>query len=660
MRAMVAQKGKSMLLVSKAKKLLVKVLKILLQLPVAGPLVAKFSVLALQISNKFNEKIKGFTDRLPLSLISTKFEVNEYNWTALLSYYMSLKNILENISIKPKISILIPVYKVKPEYLQETLQSVAIQIYENWEICIVDDCSGDSRLLELIESFHKTYPGKIKFSQNEVNSHISITSNNCLKLAAGEYIALLDHDDRLYPHSLAEIVRFINLHDSPDILYSDERLCDAAGEPLHDAYFKPDWSPFMHLCMNYTTHLSAYRTELVRQVGGFLKGYEGSQDHDLMLRMVEATSKPVVHIPFVLYQWRAHPESTAMSISSKPYAAIAGEKAVRDHLNRRNRPAKVNWEKVTQHYKIDFELPPTRPLVSIIIPTKNHYELISRCVESIFKKTSYPSYELIIVDNGTTEIAALNFLNSLEKASEKKVKILKDSRPFNFARMNNDAARVANGEYLLFLNNDTEVITPGWIEEMLMIAQFPEVGAVGPKLLFPTGRIQHAGVMLTDRSIAQHVGIDSESTHPLYCNALNTMREVSALTAACLLTKKSTFFEVSGFDEIWVPNGYGDIDFCIKLKHRSKSCIFTPHAELYHHESPTRKKSVELFERYYMISKHGLELMNDPFLNPFLLRMPYFYIDHSFTGHELSAAAFAKLLSVPKGLWTPETLRYGH
>lgn len=524
------------------------------------------------------------------------------------------------LPIKPKFSVLIPLYKVKPAYFKKTLQSVELQGYENWEVCIVDDDSKMVELDNIVEEFSHKHPGKVKYAKHATNQHISHTSNSCLKLASGDYVALLDHDDLLLPNALGEMVRFINMYDCPDILYSDERVIDANGRRRNIPYHKPDWSPFMHLVKNYTTHLTVYKRELVDKVGGFRPGFEGSQDHDLMLRMTEATTRPVVHVPFLLYHWRAHPESTAAGISAKPYAAIAGEKAVAEACIRRGRPADVTYETVTGHYRIDFHLPAKSPLVSIIIPTKNSFELVRACLESVFELSTYPNFEVIVVDNGSTDARCLEyFREQSSKRGEAKFRLVSWDAPFNFAQLNARGVEEARGEYYLFLNNDTEVITPNWIEELLRHAQFPDVGAVSCKLLYPDGLIQHAGVALSGRDIANNIGLMSKRDDNRNASALLSVHEVSAVSAACLLCRKEAYHSVNGFEEVYIPNGYGDVDFCLNLRKKGLLCIYTPHAELRHHESKTRRKNIEAFERLYMVKKWGQELILDPYLSPHML-----------------------------------------
>lgn len=615
----------------------------LLETEFLGRLSRKLAWITMRVTDKIARRTHQIHMNLPyVQKLDKKVWPNRLEM--LEKYYEHTANIVAEMPFQPKISIVIPVYKVDPGYFWECLQSVAIQSYKNWELCMVDDCSNKPEIIKVVEEFQSRFPDQVKFRINESNSHISITSNNALELATGEYVGLLDHDDRLYPNTLAEVVRYINLKNEPDILYSDERTIDEHGNKLNDSYRKPDWSPFMHLSMNYTTHFSVYRRELLRKIGGFRKGFEGSQDHDLMLRAVENSEKPVVHIPFCLYQWRAHPLSTAASMDTKPYAAIAGEKAVTEALARRGRPAKVTYEPLTYHYKIDFELPTELPLISIVIPNKNSYELLKNCLESIFEKSTYPNIEIIIVDNGSSEKSVLELY---EQYTKSKVGFRTFTNPsyFNFGKMVNFGVSQAKGDYVLLLNNDTTVIEPRWIEEMLSIAQNPEVGAVGAKLLFPKGNIQHAGIVLTGTRIAEHAGIGLAEDHALYCNVLNTLHECSAVSAACLLISKSKYLEVGGLSETYLPNGYGDVDFCIKLTRKGYSHVLTPYARLYHHESPSRGGTIEHFERFYLMQTYPNEIFNDPFLNPVMARGNGFNTDHFYETLDLTASEFRYFLN---------------
>lgn len=569
------------------------------------------------------------------------------------NYFKSLKAVTDNLPYRPKISVLMPIYKVKIEYLKEAIDSVVAQVYENWEICATDDCSNDPVISNMLNSYKEKYPERFRFTTHLENRHISHASNSCLQLAEGDYIALLDHDDRLYPNALGEMVRYINLHQGPEVLYSDEEVIDSTGEIASIPFFKPDFSPNLHLAVNYTTHLSLYNRALIERIGGFRPGFEGSQDHDLMLRATEATTKPIVHVPFYLYQWRAHEQSTAGSLDSKPYAAHAGVKAVQEAIVRRGRPGLVRWETTTCHYRVTYDIKTPHPLVTIIIPTKNGFDYLSKCVNSILQKTSYQNYEIIIVNHDTTEPRCLDLFDSLV-SGHSNIRILPISGPFNFAKFNNLGAREARGEYLILLNNDTEVIEPDWIQEMLGLAQWPEIGAVGGKLLYSDGTIQHGGIILMDRQLAGHKGALLEDGDDMYINILNTIHEVFGVTGACLMISREKYLKVGGLDEVWVPNGWGDVHFAIKLREAGYSSVYTPYAKLYHHESPTRGANLEYFERFYLIEKYGNHFLNDPYLNPNLMRQGDMAPNPDYLGLELYKSYFDFFLTHDKVEWTKD------
>ena len=551
------------------------------------------------------------------------------------NYYKCLGNIVDSFSYQPKISILIPIYKVKLRYLKQTLRSVVIQKYQNWEICAVDDASGDKRIKDCLNEYAKLFPDKFKYKIHQNNQHISETSNTALSMATGEYVGLLDHDDLIYPNALAEMVRFINYHEMPDILYSDERVVNGDGDPASLPFFKPDYLPQLHLAVNYTTHFSIYKKSLLDKIGGFRKGYEGSQDHDLMLRAVESAENPVVHVPLVLYQWRAHEDSTANDISTKNYAITNGQKAVEDALRRRKRKATVKFNKQTLHYDIDYKLINPDILVSIIIPNKNNQKLLEKCIQSIISKRRKVNFEIIIVDNQSTDEPLLRMYDEYQEAYDF-IKIKKYEKPFNFAAINNFAAGNAQGEFIVFLNNDTEILSENWLNKLIQLAQFPEIGSVGAKLLYPNGLVQHAGILLLGRKVAGHAWINRLKDVSEYMNFLNTIHEVTAVTAACLCIEKKKFIEVGGFDEKWVPNGWGDVDFGLKLCEAGYSNIFTPQVEVRHYESPSRGYSLEYFEHFHIIQKYGGPLMKDKFLHPFFLRSTNFDIDHDFLTYDLN------------------------
>ncbi len=565
--------------------------------------------------------------------------------SSLLRYYRNLQESISRLPIQPKISVLIPVYKVKIDFLRECLASLAAQVYKNWEACIVDDYSQDPEIKEVLEEFAQKYPDKVRLYFNESNLHISRTTNRALEMATGEYAALLDHDDRLLPNALGEMVRFMNLHASPDILFSDECVIDEKGHVL-GTYHKPGWSPFMHLSVNYTTHLSVYRRAILTDIGGCRAGFEGAQDHDMMLRATEVPGARVVHVPINLYQWRSHQMSTASNSDAKPYAAIAGMKAVEEACKRRGMEADTIFEPKLHHYRLKFKVPQDeQPLVSIIIPTRDGFDLIQSCLESLFSKTLYRNFEVILIDHESEDPRCLDMFMDYAQLYPEKFRTISFQGAFNFAEMNNLGANDAKGDYLVLLNNDTEVLTPEWLDELLSVAQIPQVGAVGPKLLYPNGKIQHAGVIGLGPYIAGHAGCNEKADSLAYFGYFQTMHETLAVTGACLMISKEKYKRVGGLENTYVPNGFGDVDLCLKLRQAGFSNIYVPYASLLHKESVTRKVTFELFEAYYMLEKWSQELLCDPYRNPCLELGHLYRTDERFKVQVPSSSVFQKILS---------------
>jgi GT2 family glycosyltransferase len=393
-------------------------------------------------------------------------------------------------------------------------------------------------------------------------------------------------------------------------------------------FFKPAWSPVLNLQTNYCAHLCAYKTTLLRQIGGFRTGYEGSQDHDLIMRASEQAKIPPVHIPFCTYQWRVHPQSTASSIDAKPYAATNGIKAVEDACRRRGLPpVKATYNANTYHYDLEFEIA-GNPLVSIIIPTRNNLKVLKACVESVLNKSTWKNIEIIIVDNGSDDPETLAWL--AKAASDLKCRVIRDDGPFNFAHLNNLGAAAARGEYLVLLNNDIEVIAPGWIEAMLQYAQMQGIGCVGAQLLYEDGTVQHAGGLLLGDWIAGHACRKLRPGDRTYIDALATVRECSFVTAACLMVARAKFNAVGGLEAAFLPNGYGDVDFCLSLGAKGFRHVYVPQAVLYHYESKSRGRAIETFERMEIKSRWAKALSLDPYLNPNFKREEGYLVDRDF------------------------------
>ncbi len=522
---------------------------------------------------------------------------------------------------RPLISILLPTYNTPEKFLRDCIESILAQTYDNWELCIADDASSKQVTKEVIHTYVKKYKN-IKAVLADKNGHIASASNLAMTLAKGEFISLMDHDDLLLPNALFETVKVINEQPDADLIYSDEDKIE--DDKWHvEPFFKPDWSPDFLLSCNVITHFATIRTGLMKKVGGFRVGSEGAQDWDLFLRLTELTDK-IYHIPKIVYVWRKSPMSTAATYENKNYAYINQKKVLRDAVARRGQPAVIEAHRFMGFWRVRYEIKGL-PKVSIIIPTKNNYEYIKRCLESVFEATNYPNFEVIIVDTGTTDDKTGELYEKLQRAIDN-IKIVKWQKKgdFNFSAACNFGAAGATGEYLLFLNDDIKVIDSHWLRDMLEHAQRPETGAVGCKLLFPNRTIQHAGVVLSWRDIAFHPFYGLNERLDIFSNIfINNIRNVSAVTGACLMVDKNKFEEVGGFDEK-LKVTYNDVDFCLKLLEKGYRNVYTPFARLIHYESASiarittderdkkelQAASDEMRKRWAQILK------NDPYYNP--------------------------------------------
>jgi GT2 family glycosyltransferase len=528
---------------------------------------------------------------------------------------------------RPRISILMPTYNTPEEVLVQAIESVLAQTYDNWELCIADDASTAPQVGNILRRFQQADP-RIKTVFRDVNGGISLASNSALELATGAWVAMLDHDDILAPHALFHVVATINNHPDVQMIYSDEDKIDQQGQ-RYDPCFKPDFSLELFRSQNYLNHFTAYRKQLIEAVGGWRAGFEGSQDYDLNLRIIERIkSNAVRHIPEVLYHWRAIRGSTAFAESEKSYASHAGFRALKEHVERLQLPAKIEHiPGVPAHipiYRLRFAVPKPHPLVSIVVPTRDHAQLLRTCVSTILDRTAYQPFELLIVDNGSVEEAALALLGEMKK--DPRVRVLPYPHPFNYAAVNNFAARQAEGDILALVNNDIEVISHDWLDEMVAWAAQPEVGCVGAKLYYPNDRIQHAGVILSLGGVAAHSHKHFPRDHPGYFYRLRVTQNLSAVTAACLVVRKALYEEVGGFDEA-LAIAFNDVDFCLKVREAGYRNVWTPFAELYHHESVSRgeentpaKRARFSSEIRYLKSKWGDVLRQDPFYSPHLTK----------------------------------------
>ena len=518
---------------------------------------------------------------------------------------------------QPKISIVVPTYNTPKTFLIEMIESVINQTYSNWELCIADGASKDSEVLSTLSEYEKK-DARVKVIYLKENYKISGNTNEALKLATGDYVALFDHDDLITRNALYEVVKAINENETPDFIYTDEDKVDSNGINNFDASFKPDFSMQFLRSNNYICHFSVFKRDLLDKIGYFNSEYDGAQDYDMILRITEQTDK-IVHIPKILYHWRVHENSTAASSGSKTYTVQSGKKALEAHLSRMNIKGKVyEAEFAPNFFKIEYDLFKT-PLVSIVIANKDHKEDLKRCLDSL-KKSSYKNYEIIIVENNSSDNEIFEYYSEITKDGNIKVVSWRETG-FNYSSINNLGVRESKGEYIILLNNDTEVINDNWIEELLSIAQFDNVGIVGAKLYYPDDTIQHAGVVIGMLGIAGHVynGCFREDTGIF--GRLKVRQNVSAVTAAVLMIKKSVYLEVEGLDEEMFKVAFNDIDLCMKVISAGYEIIWTPYAELYHYESKSRgsENTPEKYKRFQneirnFDKKWGMWL-KDPFYN---------------------------------------------
>lgn len=545
---------------------------------------------------------------------------------------IALRRQLRALPMRPRLSILMPVYNPELGQLATAIDSVRRQSYQDWELCLADDASTNPEVRQLLRRCADD-DARIKLTFRLTNGHISAASNSALEIATGEWCALLDQDDALAENALAWVALEIARHPAARVIYSDEDKIDLHGA-RSNPFFKTDWNPELFLGQNYINHLGVYETALLREVGGFREGYEGSQDYDLALRCCEnLRAEQIRHIPRILYHWRMTPGSLAEIPDAKPYAKEAARRALTDHLQRKGIAGHVEAcpENIESH-RVIFEVPEPAPLVTIIIPTRDRTALLRRCLESIRDLTSYRSFEVIVVDNGSTEREAVEYL--AEIAREPKVTVLSDTGSFNFSRLNNRAAAEARGEILAFLNNDIEVEGGGWLGELVSHAARPEVGAVGARLWYDNQTLQHGGVVVGLGGVAGHAHHRVPRGHPGYFNRAMLQKNCSAVTGACLLTRREIFRELGGFNEEQLTVNFNDVDFCLRVIRRGWQVVWTPYANLLHHESASRghhrsaeEKARFLREATYMQETHGEALLHDPFYSPNLtLELPGFEI----------------------------------
>lgn len=525
----------------------------------------------------------------------------------------------KEFSYRPKISVIVPLYCTPEKFLDEMIRSVQRQTYTNWELCLSDGSGADSPLCEKLNTYAKQDP-RIRWINHSQALQISENTNAALEIATGEFIAFMDHDDVLTEHALFECVKKLNEFPETEILYSDEDKMSMDGHKFFQPHFKPDFNPDLLRTVNYICHLFVVKRDFQKKIGGLRKEYDGAQDYDFVLRCTEATEH-ICHIPKILYHWRSHENSTAENPESKTYAFEAGRRAIEEHYRRLGIPATVELGEFAGLYRTHYHWK-EKPLVSIIIPNKDHIDDLGRCIESIDSKSTYRNYEYVIVENNSTDEATFAYYEKLEQ-EKSNVRVIYYKGTFNFSDIMNYGAKNAKGSYFLLLNNDTEIINPGCLEELLGYCMRPDVGAVGARLYYEDDTIQHAGVVIGFGGIAGHCFVQQKRGSTGYFHRIICAQDYSAVTAACMMVSKEAYDAVQGFStELAVA--FNDIDFCLKLRSIGKLIVYNPYAELHHYESKSRglddtpekvarfNREIAIFEkRWPEILKNG-----DPYYNP--------------------------------------------
>lgn len=520
----------------------------------------------------------------------------------------------------PLISVIMPVFDPKPKWLIKAIESVCRQSYPHWELCIADDASTNPAIRDILINYSKR-DSRIKVVLRNTNGHIAACSNSAMKIASGDWYALLDHDDELAPTALYRVADVINNHPDAEMIYSDEDKISGPGT-RSAPYFKPDWNPELFYSHNMFSHLGVYHAGLVKKAGYFREGFEGAQDYDLALRCIEHTSSRYIHhIPRVLYHWRIHKGSTARSVKSKPYAMLAGERALNEHFNRWTLKAEAHL--IGYGYRIKYHLPVNPPQVSIIIHTCNGLTQLRPCIESILNLTKYKDYEIIVIVSGTGDQGTLAYLRQQETAFSRLSVVWTD--PSNSMVMNNLAIGKARGELIALVSDDVRVFSPEWLDEMAGLAVQPGIGVVGAKLYYTNNTVQHAGIILGSGIhgaffYAHHGLLKGEKG---YFGRASLTNSFSAVTGDCMVVRKSTWEIIHGFNEKELSGACNDIDFCLRVREAGFRSVFTPYAELYRAKSSPSRRNIKQAEHERMLAgtefleKRWSPLMtNDPAYNP--------------------------------------------
>ena len=522
----------------------------------------------------------------------------------------------EKFSYEPLISILVPVYRTPEEFLMQMIQSVRRQTYGNWELCIANADPSDENVVRILKTASRK-DERIRVTEVPENEGIAQNTNAAFAIAKGAYIGLLDHDDLLTADALYEVVKALNQKERPAVVYSDEDKVTTDLSEHFQPFMKPDFNKDLLRSNNYICHFFVAEKQLVEEVGGFRGAFNGAQDYDLILRCTEK-AEHITHIPRILYHWRVHKASTADNPASKMYAFDAGKRAIEEHLKRCGETGVVSHTKDLGFYRVQYQMS-GNPLVSIIIPNKDHVDMLDKCLRSI-QKSSYRNYEVIIVENNSVEEATFDYY---KKVVSDRIRVVYWEGIFNYSAINNFGAKAAKGDYLLLLNNDVEVITENWLEELLSNCQRPDVGIVGAKLYYPDDTVQHAGIIIGIGGVAGNVFVGLPRKFTGYFHKASIQQDLSAVTAACMMVKRSVYEEMGGLEEK-LQVAFNDVDFCLRVRKAGYLVVFDPYVELYHYESKTRgaentKEKVRRFqtEIEYMRS-HWLDLLKkgDPMYNP--------------------------------------------
>lgn len=495
---------------------------------------------------------------------------------------------------EPLISVAVPAFRTPETFLIQMVESLLAQTYSNWELCIANGSPEDTVMKGVLEQYMKK-DSRIRVSELTENKGIAGNTNAALEMAEGEFVGLLDHDDLLAPNALYEVVRALEADRELDAVYTDEDKVTTELDEHFQPHLKPDFNLDLLRSNNYICHFFVVRRSVVKKAGGFRQEFDGAQDHDFIFRCVEIARK-VGHIPEILYHWRTHKASTADNPASKMYAFDAGKRAIEAHLERTGTEGVVTHTPDLGFFRVKYPVQ-GNPLVSIIIPNKDEKETLKDCIESIRKKTEYENYEIIIVENNSTTEEIFQYYKELSQ--DPRIRLLRWKKEFNYSAINNYGVSHARGEYLLFLNNDVKIITPGWIKEMLGVCQRPEVGAVGVKLIYPDNTIQHAGCVIGIGGIAGHMFVDMPANRTGYLHKASILQDMSAVTAACMMMKRTAFEEAGGFTEK-LSVAFNDVDLCLKVRKNKKLIVYDPYVELYHMESKTRgaEDSTEKVRRF--------------------------------------------------------------